>query len=114
MINRFTNKKNNFLHLSSMWHIFTCLFIIFFVLFFLKGIGTVDNMTYDEEAESLENALRTDIAQCYAVEGTYPPDLSYLMDHYGLYYDEDKFYVDYTSIGSNIMPDITIIPKFEQ
>ena len=112
MFNRFSN-KNSF-HISSVWHIFTIFFAITFILFFIKGIGSVDDMTCTEEAKSLENVLRKDIAHCYAVEGTYPPNLDYIQEHYGLNYDEDKFYVDYTSIGSNIMPDITIIPKQEQ
>ena len=110
-MNRFGN--NNVFHISTVWRILTILSAILFILIFVKGIGSVNNMTYDEEAKSLENVLRKDIAHCYAVEGTYPPSLDYLKEHYGLYYDEDKFYVDYTSIGSNIMPDITIIPKQE-
>lgn len=111
-MNRFSN--NNGFHISSVWHILTLIFAAIFIIIFLRGIQSVDNMTYDEQSKSLENVLRKNIVHCYAVEGTYPPSLDYLQKHYGLYYDEDKFYVDYTSIGSNIMPDITIIPKQEQ
>jgi hypothetical protein len=45
------------------------------------------------------------------VEGTYPPSLEYLKEHYGLIYDEESYYIDYTAIGSNIMPDVTILPR---
>ena len=35
--------------------------------------------------------------------------LEYLESHYGLTYDHDLFFVDYQAIGSNIMPDVTIV-----
>ena len=47
--------------------------------------------------------------QCYALEGTYPPNLQYLEEHYGLTYDKKRFYVDYLAIGSNFFPDVTVI-----
>jgi hypothetical protein len=36
-----------------------------------------------------------------------------LKENYGLTYDEDLFFVDYQTIGSNILPDVTIIEKEE-
>ena len=43
---------------------------------------------------TLERALTRSITQCYALEGTYPPDINYLTDHYGLTYDSDYYYID--------------------
>ena len=71
----------------------------------------MDSSTSQEQAKTLERAIRKSVIQCYAVEGSYPPSLEYLQEHYGIFYDSDSFYVDYISIGSNIMPDITIIEK---
>ncbi len=51
------------------------------------------------------------ITHCYAVEGTYPSSLEYLKENYGLTYDETVFFVDYQTIGSNILPDVTIIER---
>ena len=45
------------------------------------------------------------------MEGTYPQSLDYLKEYYGLMYDEDLFFVDYQVMGSNILPDVTIIEK---
>ena len=45
------------------------------------------------------------------MEGSYPESLQYLKEHYGLTYDDDKFFVDYQTLGSNIMPDVTIIDR---
>lgn len=108
-MNRF--KKQRLPQLQSIWTILSLLFLAAFMLFMVKGIYTVDDATLSEQASSLENAIRRSVVQCYVVEGTYPPDLDYLIEHYGITYDADKYYVDYTSIGSNLMPDITIIPR---
>lgn len=85
-------------------------FIILFLLF-LRGVNSVGSSTLDKQQESLETALSRSIAQCYAVEGTYPPSLEYLKEHYGLTYDEDRFFIDYQVFGSNLMPDVTVIVK---
>lgn len=110
-MNRFT--RNRTISLSHIWQFISMFFVLGFLIFFIVGVNTVDDTTSSEQAKSLETAVRRSIAQCYAVEGTYPPSLEYLEEHYGLLYDTDSFYIDYTAIGSNIMPDITILPKNE-
>lgn len=85
-------------------------FILLFILF-LRGIASVSETTIGKQAEALQSALDRSIIQCYAVEGTYPPSLEYMEAHYGLTYDHDRFFVDYTSIGSNIYPDVTILER---
>lgn len=108
-MNRFT--RNRTISLSHIWQFISMFFVFGFLIFFIVGVNTVDDTTSNEQAKSLETAVRRSVAQCYAVEGTYPPSLEYLEEHYGLLYDTDSFYIDYTAIGSNIMPDITILPK---
>ena len=36
--------------------------------------------------------------------------LLYLEEHYGLTYDTEKYVVSYEATGSNLMPDVTVIP----
>lgn len=86
--------------------IFLCVFFLFFY-----GLNSVSSRTDTEQKTSLENAIQRGITHCYAVEGFYPESLDYLKEHYGIAYDSDKFYVDYRTEGSNIMPDVTIIEK---
>lgn len=81
------------------------------LLLFLGGIRSVSDTTAAKQLESLQTALSRSIAQCYAVEGMYPPDLQYLKDHYGLTYDETEFLVDYETYGSNLMPEVTVLRK---
>lgn len=108
-MNRFSS-KTYFYQKIHMWQFFLVFFILIFVIFFY-GIYTIDHTTRAKQYESLQNTIHEDIIHCYAVEGTYPPNLDYLKEHYGLTYDESSFFVDYTSIGSNIMPDVTIIQE---
>ena len=86
------------------------LFAAFFAIFFL-GISNVSTKTDEKQAESLELAITRGIAHCYATEGHYPEDLSYLVSHYGISYDSNKYFVDYTVLGENIFPEVTIIEK---
>ena len=48
--------------------------------------------------------------ECYALEGAYPQDFDYLAERYGAAVDESRCRVDYIYIGSNLMPDITVVP----
>ena len=85
-------------------------FLILFVLF-IQGISSVSESTLSKQQESLETALERSISQCYAVEGSYPPSLEYLKQHYGLLYDEDNFFVDYEYYGSNLLPEVTVLRR---
>lgn len=87
--------------------------IIFFVIFFgfQAAVAMVSRQTAEEEMQTLEEAIRRDIVQCYTAEGSYPSSLQYLIDNYGLHYDESRYFVDYQPLGANLLPDVTIIPK---
>lgn len=88
--------------------------VVFFLLVlfsFLFAISSISASTTDRQQEALENAINRSIVNCYCVEGTYPPSLDYLVEHYGLTYDSELFFVDYQAIGANILPDVTIIRK---
>lgn len=85
-------------------------FVLLFIMF-INGIHSVSDTALLKQQENLETALMRSISQCYAVEGAYPPNLDYIVEHYGLTYDDSLFYIDYQPIGSNIMPDVTILSK---
>jgi len=108
-MNRFNKKKSVFMFLRKLK--LSLLAFLILLLLFLYGINTVSTTTKDKQRESLETAINRNIIHCYAVEGTYPPSLAYMEEHYGLTYDKDLFFVDYQAIGANILPDVTIITK---
>lgn len=111
MGNRFEDRTPiyNRIHMSH----FFLLCSLFAIVVFLYGINSINQSTKSQQKQSLHDTITQCITHCYAVEGTYPPSLEYLKEHYGLIYDEDMFFVDYTPIGSNLRPDITIIEKGE-
>lgn len=110
-MNRFLNKndKNPLYFLSRIRISYFLLPLL--VILFLYGVSSISESTISRQQESLETALNRDIIHCYAVEGFYPPSLSYIEEHYGLVYDEDLFFVDYQPVGSNLRPDVTILLK---
>ncbi len=81
------------------------------ILLFGTAVSSVSAKTEAEEMQTLEAAVTRGITYCYAIEGMYPPSLSYLQEHYGITYNEQKYFVDYQPLGTNIMPDVTIIKK---
>ncbi len=108
-MNRF-GRKRNFLHIIFKFRLSYFIFVALFVLF-IYGLLSVSNTTTNKQEESLRNALNRNIIHCYCTEGTYPPSLSYLEEHYGLTYDKDTFYIEYIAYGSNILPEVTIMRK---
>lgn len=107
MNNRFTSKHKRFLPFFRIRLIY--LLCPALLLLFIWGLSSIHDTTISKQQESLETALMRDITHCYAVEGCYPPSLSYIEEHYGLTYDKELFFVDYQPIGSNIRPSVTVI-----
>lgn len=105
---RFLYKKNQHTHRRLILSV--CVFLLI-VIFFYQGIGSLSASSLRRQKDSLENALNRSITYCYAVEGSYPQSLDYLKEHYGLTYNEDKFFVDYRVSGANVLPDVTVIEK---
>ena len=66
----------------------------------------------DREGLALaEQSVRRAAVECYALEGAYPENLDYLKERYGLAVDEARYFVDYRYVASNLMPDITVLPR---
>lgn len=108
-MNRFSDKYVDSKSIKRLSKWLPLLLGVCIVVLFLFGVNYINTSSLDKQQESLENAISRDIAQCYAVEGVYPPNLEYITEHYGLTYNEDLFFVDYQPIGGNIFPDVTII-----
>jgi hypothetical protein len=61
----------------------------------------------DEQLILAQDAVYKYAVQCYALEGFYPSDISYLEENYGLVLN-DKYLYHYVCIGSNMMPEIKV------
>lgn len=80
-------------------------------LFFVMAVSDLHTEHRNEGKRQLEDALRRTAVAVYASEGVYPPDLAYMQEHYGIRIDETRYKVIYEVIGSNLMPDITVIDR---
>lgn len=85
------------------------LLVLAVVLGFVFSVREAGEKYASSELENLERALRRAAAACYAAEGAYPPDISYLCEHYGVKINEDRYKVFYEAVAENLMPDITVV-----
>ena len=80
----------------------------------LAGVGFGASKTQEQAAEQAmkmtEESIRRAAVQCYALEGIYPVNLQYLVNHYGLRPDTNRFIIHYQYIADNLLPDIMVIP----
>ena len=78
---------------------------------FVLGLNRLQHGADEQGRQQLEDALRRAAVTCYASEGFYPPDVDYMVQHYGLQYDARNFQVHYEIFASNLMPEITVVEK---
>jgi len=86
-----------------------CTIIVVSFISFACGLKGIENNDVLKGKEELELSLRRAAAACYAAEGIYPADVSYLEQHFGVRIDKDRFVVKYDAFASNIMPDIIVL-----
>lgn len=78
------------------------------------GIFSLNNISSSKEEEmtkNIEAAILSAAIQCYALEGSYPPDIVYLVQNYGLIVDERIYFVFYDIQGSNMMPNVAVYKR---
>ena len=64
-----------------------------------------------QQADVLKRAITRAAITCYAIEGRYPQNLQYMIDHYGVIVDTDTYVVSYQAFAQNLMPDIHVMIK---
>lgn len=88
-----------------------------FALVFSGAILLLDyigNASDEAQLAVVRDAVRGALATCYAVEGAYPQSIGYLVENYGLAYDESRFFITYDAFASNVYPDIMVSMKGAQ
>jgi hypothetical protein len=88
--------------------------ILLFVAVIAAFVLLVNNITNKNDGRELQivrDAVKNAALTCYAVEGMYPDDLTYLRQHYNLSFNEDKYMVYYRPFASNIMPSIKVVER---
>lgn len=92
--------------------LFPCIIFIIVVFFLVKGAFYFENISNRQNLDLTRQSIRRATIQCYAIEGIYPADVSYLEENYGLVIDHDKFYIEYGGFASNIMPSIEVYERY--
>jgi len=87
--------------------------LIFILIIILSSVSIriVINTSDEEGIMITEQSIKHAAVSCYAMEGHYPEDIDYLLNNYNIIIDTDRYIVHYSAIGSNLMPDITVLSK---
>lgn len=93
---------------SMLTHFVLLFVVLILVLATLLGISQFWNNANPNRTETVVQAIRKASIQCYALEGGYAPDVAYLISHYGLQVDLERYAVRYEAFASNIMPEIEV------
>ena len=75
---------------------------------FFAGLLDLDAGQSEQGVQQLEEALRRAAVSCYAAEGRYPAEVSYMQQYYGVQIDESRYVVHYRVFAEHLMPDITV------
>lgn len=78
---------------------------------FCLWVGAISRRQAEAGRRQLEQAIRRGAVACYAAEGIFPPDLDYLIERYGLQFDETRYRVFYEIFAEDLMPEITVLER---
>ena len=56
-----------------------------------SSLVQLQRKSHETGLQVARQALERTVMQCYALEGAYPPNLDYLVEHYGLVVNEDRY-----------------------
>ena len=87
------------------------LIFIALIAAFVLLVNYITDKSEGRELQIVRDAVKTTALTCYAVEGMYPDDIGYLREHYNLSYNEEKYYVFYEPLASNLMPSIKVAER---
>lgn len=90
---------------------FAILFFVAVMAIMLYGFEDAAQSSDAEQLRMVEESLRRAVISCYAIEGSYPGDLDYIRQYYGVQVDMEKYIVHYEIFAANIMPEITVLER---
>jgi len=97
----------DFLRSAVLPVLFTAVIIV--MVFF--GVHQAGASSSSEGVRILEDSIRRAIVMNYAIEGRYPESIEYIEQHFGIYIDRTSFVAHYRIFASNILPEVTVIPR---
>lgn len=91
--------------------IFPSILCFLLLLGLYMGVNKFNHIRKEQSKILTEQAIRKASLQCYANEGMFPSNISYLEEYYNLSIDYDNYYIIYESIASNFFPQIGVYSK---
>ncbi len=83
-------------------------FILLLIILVIYNGSNMAEKNASLTKDAVYGIIEKSVMQCYASEGSYPADLEYLEEHYGLILDRKSYIYEYNIFASNIMPEIII------
>jgi hypothetical protein len=83
-------------------------FLAMLILLFI-GLNVLNARSDTELTSSLKSTVLRTLLTCYAVEGRYPSEVSYLQQYYGLTYDSDRYIVSLHAFAENLLPVVDVL-----
>ena len=85
--------------------------LLIILMFLLYGVKDATGNAERLQSELTMHAITRALADCYAIEGHYPPNIQYLFDNYGVKVDEEQFFILYRVFAPNISPTVRLIDR---
>lgn len=86
------------------------LFCIVLMWFFI-ALNSAENAARTQRLEAVKRSVENGITLCYSIEGSYPENLDYLRENYGVNYDSERYLVHYDCFAANVRPSVTVMEK---
>lgn len=94
-----------------LWSVLVFAIIAAVIVSFAFAMDNLADNQNEEHRIRLEESVRLAAVACYANEGKYPNDLDYLVEHYGIQIDAERYTVYYEVFAENLMPEITVVER---
>ena len=82
--------------------------ILIAAVFAWFAYGRAKDLAREQGAVALRESILQAAMQCAAVEGSYPPSITHLEEHYGLVINGEDYQVAYEWLGDNILPSVVV------
>lgn len=79
------------------------------VVFF--AVGAAQASTREQSTLSVRNSIIDAAKQCCAVEGSYPPSIEHLEEHYGLIVNHNDYVISYEWLADNMLPSVVVTAR---
>jgi hypothetical protein len=91
--------------------VITVAVFVAFCVFVIVMLSNASATSEEQALQAVNDSVIRAAVTCYAIEGFYPNSIEYLVEHYNLRIDLDRYLIYYSRIADNIMPTVIISVK---